>query len=269
MRVMTQSHLHLKALTPLFARVGGKRKEMKKYIQYIPDDINTYLEPFVGGGATFFHLNHNKNVISDVHTELIEFYQSIKEDKMADIYNFMTEHANNEQTYLQIRDHMEINVRLDNAKRFYYLRKTCFRGMSKYDKKGNFNVSFNYRGKCNFTDLKNDKYVDLLKNTTILNSSFEYIFENYNDQNNFMFLDPPYDCKITNYGYCAFGKEEHKRLAECFKATNIRCLMIIGKTDFIEELYDGYIVEQYDKRYDINSIYKNVEGSIHLIIKNY
>ena len=65
---MTQSHLHLKVLTPLFAWVGGKRKEMKKYIQYIPDDIDTYLEPFVGGGATFFHLNHNKNVISDVHT---------------------------------------------------------------------------------------------------------------------------------------------------------------------------------------------------------
>jgi DNA adenine methylase len=96
--------------------------------------------------------------------------------------------------------------------------------MSKYDKKGNFNVSFNYRGTCNFSVLQNEKYVDLLKNTTILNSSFAYIFENYNDQNNFMFLDPPYDCKITNYGYCEFGKEEHKKLAECFKNTNIRCI---------------------------------------------
>ena len=79
-----------------------------------------------------------------------------------------------------------------------------------------------------------------------------------------MFLDPPYDCKITDYGYCAFGKDEHKKLAECFKNTNIRCLMVIGKTDFIEELYDGYIVEQYHKHYDFNK--KNV---IHLIIKNF
>ena len=45
--------------------------------------------------------------------------------------------------------------------------------------------------------------------------------------------------------------------------------MVIGKTDFIEELYDGYIVEQYHKNYDINSINKNVEGSVHLIIKNF
>jgi site-specific DNA-adenine methylase len=81
-----------------------------------------------------------------------------------------------------------------------------------------------------------------------------------------MFLDPPYDCRIKNYGYGEFGKEEHKKLAEYFKSTNIRCLMIIGKTDFIESLYDGYIVEQYYKTYDFNTINKNV---IHLIIKNF
>ena len=85
-----------------------------------------------------------------------------------------------------------------------------------------------------------------------------------------MFLDPPYDSVIKNYGYGEFGKEEHIKLAECFKNTNIRCLMIIGKTDFIENLYDGYITDQYHKRYDINSINKNnVEGSVHLIIKNF
>ena len=78
---MTQSHLHLKPLSPIFMWVGGKRSEMKKYIQYIPDDIDIYLEPFVGGGATYFHLNHKKNVISDVHTELTDFYQCLKEDK--------------------------------------------------------------------------------------------------------------------------------------------------------------------------------------------
>ena len=55
-----------------------------------------------------------------------------------------------------------------------------------------------------------------------------------------------------------------KKLAECFKNTNIRCLMIIGKTDFIEALYDGYITDQYIKKYDIN---KN--DVIHLIIKNF
>jgi DNA adenine methylase len=181
----------------------------------------------------------------------------------------MTTQSNNKETYLQIRDHMEINSPLDNAKRFYYLRKTCYGGLMNYNKKGDFIVNYGHRKTCNFTALQNQNYVDLLKNTTILNSSFEYIFENYNDQRNFMFLDPPYDSKFSNYEYCPFGKEEHKRPSECFKNTHIRCLMIINKTQFIEDLYDGYITDQYLKRYDINSIYKNVEGSAHLIIKNF
>jgi DNA adenine methylase len=170
------------SLLPLFIWLGGKRKEISKYIQYIPTDINIYLEPFSGGAATLFYLNHNKNVISDVHTELTDFYQCIKNDKMLDIHTFMTENNNDKETYLQIRDHMEINSQLDNAKRFYYLRKTCFRGMSKYDKNGNFNASYYYQKTWNLTALKNEKYVDLLKNTTILNTSFEYIFENYDDE---------------------------------------------------------------------------------------
>jgi DNA adenine methylase len=183
----------------------------------------------------------------------------------------MTENNNDKETYYKIRDEMEINFRLENAKRFYYLRKTRFGGMLKYNKNGDFNVGYGYRKNCNFSDLKNEKYVDLLQNSTVLNTGFEYIFENYNDEKNFMFLDPPYhNCKITNYGYCEFGKEEHKKMAEYFKATNIRCLMVIGKDDFIENLYDGYIISQYYKRYDLNSINKKkVEEAIHLIIKNY
>ena len=64
-----------------------------------------------------------------------------------------------------------------------------------------------------------------------------------------MFLDPPYDSEFTDYGYCSFGKEEHEKLAECFKNTKIKCLMIIGKTDFISNLYKDYIVDEYDKKY--------------------
>ena len=84
-----------------------------------------------------------------------------------------------------------------------------------------------------------------------------------------MFLDPPYDCKLSSYGYSQFEKAEHEKLAAIFKATSIRCLMIIGKTEFISDLYSGYIVEEYDKRYLFNNINKKDNNAIHLIIKNY
>lgn len=260
------------ALSPIIKWSGGKQDEIKSFINYIPTDINTYIEPFIGGGALYFYLNHSKNVINDVHIELIDFYNSIKNGYSNDIYKFMEEHPNQESEYYTIRDRFHINNPLDNAKRFYYLRKTCYRGMMRYNSNGGFNIPYGKYKSINFEDLKNPKYEELLKNTDIYNGDFEQIFEKYNDNTNFMFLDPPYDSKFTNYGYCQFGKEEHKKLAECFKNTNIRCLMIIGKTDFISELYSGYIVGEYKKKYRFKLHSGRIGSEIdtkHLIIKNY
>jgi len=106
----------------------------------------------------------------------------------------------------------------------------------------------------------------------IYNKDFSYIFKKYNDENNFMFLDPPYDSKFTDYGYCQFGKEEHKKLFDYFQKTKNKCLLIIGKTDFIEDLYKKYIVDKYEKKYRFkihSGRVGNEINNIHLIIKNF
>jgi len=106
----------------------------------------------------------------------------------------------------------------------------------------------------------------------IFNESFDKIFEKYNSSDVFMFLDPPYDSEFTDYGYCTFGKDEQERLAKCFKETRAKCLMIIGKTDFICELYKDYIVGEYDKKYRFRLHSNRVGDEIntkHLVIKNY
>lgn len=260
------------SLKPLVKWSGGKGDEISKFIEYIPNDYDTYLEPFMGGGAVYFHLSPRKAVITDVHSELIDFYKAIKNKKSDDIYEFMNTHPNNEETYYSVRDNMVINNYLDNAKRFFYQRKTCFRGMLRYNASGKFNIPFGRYKTYNFEILKNKEYEKLFQNTTIECKDFSYIFENYNNENNFMFLDPPYDSEFTNYGYCSFGKEEHVKLAECFKNTNIKCLMIIGKTPFITDLYKDHIVGEYDKKYRFKLHSKRVGDEIntkHLIIKNY
>ena len=120
--------------------------------------------------------------------------------------------------------------------------------------------------------LKNKDYETLLKRTDIIHGSFEEVFNQYDNENNFVFLDPPYDSEFTDYGYCNFGKEEHIKLSECFKKTKNKCLMIIGKTDFIVDLYKDYIVEEYDKNYKFkihsNRVGKEIDTK-HLVIKNY
>jgi DNA adenine methylase len=259
-------------LKPLIKWSGGKSDEIKHFKQYFPVHFNKYIEPFIGGGSVFFHLNPLNAVINDVHKELIDLYKSIHDGKADEIYEFMQNNPNTEETYYQIRDNMTVNSTLDRAKIFYYQRKTCFRGMLRYNKNGKFNIPFGKYKTINYNELKDKRYEDLLKRTEILNTEFENIFELYNDENNFMFLDPPYDSEFTDYGYCKFGKEEHVKLSLLFKNTKIKCLMIIGKTPFIENLYNGYIVNEYDKKYKFKLYDGRIGNEIntkHLIIKNY
>lgn len=259
-------------LKPIIKWSGGKSDEIDNIIPHIPKEYETYIEPFIGGGAVYFRINPKKAVINDVHEELIDFYQNIKDGNSDDIYDFMVEQENTETNYYDIRDKMEIKDTLDNAKRFYYLRKTCYRGMLRYNKKGKFNIPFGRYKNYNFEEIKNKNYFNLLKNTEIYKKDFEYIFEKYNDENNFMFLDPPYDSEFTDYGYCKFDKSDQLRLFECFKNTKIKCLMIISKTNFIEDLYKDYICDEYDKKYRFKLHSSRVGDEInkkHLIIKNY
>lgn len=259
------------SLHPLVKWSGGKGDEIKLFEKYIPK-YTTYIEPFVGGGALYFYSNPKNAVINDIHSELITFYREIGLGNNKKIYKFMEEHPNDEKTYYDVRDNMILNTNLDKAKYFYYLRKTCFRGMLRYNKLGKFNIPFGKYKSINFSDLKNDRYIKLLKRTTIENLSFEKIFKKYNSEDNFMFLDPPYDSEFTDYGYCQFGKEHHKKLAHLFKKTKNKCLMIIGKTQFISDLYDGYIVEEFDKKYRFKIHSGRVGSEInnkHLIITNY
>lgn len=281
------------SLKPLVKWSGGKKDEIRKFEKYIPQDIinpcliypqnqtSIYIEPFVGGGSLFFHLNPKNAVINDIHPELVDLYKSVKKGYGQIIYTFMLNHNNDEETYYRIRDEFQTcslgeeatgNETLQNAMRFYYLRKTCFRGMLRYNKQGRFNIPFGWYKTYNFEDIKNKAYEDLLKRTEICCENFESIFEKHNDERNFMFLDPPYDSEFTDYGYCEFNKTNHIRLAELFKKTETRCLMIIGKTPFIENLYKGYIVDEYEKNYRFKIHSSRIGNEInrkHLVLINY
>jgi DNA adenine methylase len=259
-------------LSPLVKWSGGKSDELAEIIKYLPDSYDTYLEPFVGGGALYFHLRPQKAVINDVHKDLVAFYRSVGAGQADEIKAFMDAHPNEEDAYYDVRDRMTVESDLDRAKQFYYLRKTCYRGMLRYNSSGKMNIPYGRYKTINYSDLSNPAYGELLSRTTILNDTFDRVFEEYNSSDNFMFLDPPYDSVFTDYGYCSFGKEDHVRLAEHFKKTDIKCLMIIGKTDFIAELYKDYIVAEYPKRYKFKLHSGRVGDEInvmHLVIKNY
>ena len=77
-------------MKPIIKWSGGKKDEIKQFEQYIPENYDTYLEPFVGGGSVYFHLNPQKAVISDVHTELVDLYSSIKGGHLDELYQLLS-----------------------------------------------------------------------------------------------------------------------------------------------------------------------------------
>lgn len=259
-------------MKPFIKWSGGKSDEIDLFQKHIPTDYDLYLEAFIGGGAVFFHMEPQHAVISDVHPELIDLYKSIQQGHSKEIYDFMETHPNTEDTYYHVRDKMTIQTPLDNVKRFYYLRKTCYRGMMRYNRNGGFNIPFGRYKKINYSDLNDPKYAQLLQRTEVSCCDFSTIFQKYNDRRYFMFLDPPYDSTFTDYGYCQFGEKEHRQLVECISNTKTRCLMVIGKTPLIEELYGDMIVEEYPKKYRFKLHSGRIDDKInttHVVIKNY
>lgn len=261
----------IKTLLPLVKWSGGKRDEIDKILPHLPASYEVYIEPFIGGGSLYFHLKPESAVINDVHKELIDLYSAIKNGHSSEIYEYMKAHDNTEEVYYKVRATIPADD-VENAKRFFYLRKTCYRGMLRYNRQGKFNIPFGKYKTYNYEEILNEQYEQVLKNTEIYNQDFSFIFDNYDSPNNFMFLDPPYDSEFTDYGYCVFGKAEQIKLNSLFKETKIKCLMIIGKTPFIEELYAGYIVDEYEKKYRFKLHSGRVDDKInttHLVIKNY
>lgn len=259
-------------MKPLFKWTGGKSDELQHIRKHFPVNFDIYIEPFVGGGAVFFDLNPDKAVINDIHPELTAFYRQIKDGNATHLYDAIKDLPVDEEGYYNMRDGFDPVTDFDKALQFYYLRKTCYRGMLRYNRSGHFNIPYGRYKNVKFEELQNTAYTDLLQRTDVLNLDFTQVFEQYNSPDNFCFIDQPYDSVFTNYGYCEFGRAEQESLARCFKDTDIKCLMVVADTDFIRQLYDGYIVESYPKKYRFKIHSGRVNEAInkqHLIIKNF
>jgi DNA adenine methylase len=166
---------------------GGKRNEVKYFKKYYPNSFSTFIEPFFGAGAVYFDLEFSNNVINDIHPESINFLTQLQNGSNKELYDLMASVKNTEEDYDFIRDKYEPENGLQKAFRFFFLRKTCFRGMLKYNSKGKFNIPFGRYKTYKFEELLNPGYTDLLKRTKIYNGDYNLIFDEYDAPNSFVF----------------------------------------------------------------------------------
>ena len=283
-------------MNPMIKYRGGKSKEISHFISNMPENYNRYIEPFFGGGALYFYLEPQNAIINDVNTKLYSFYKQMQEeypsvrkqlDELQMVYEqnqkeyeeLKKKHPEervenkNEALYYKIRDMFNHKIESEylEAVVYFFINKTAYSGMIRYNAKGEYNVPFGRYKNLN-TKLIMDKHYELLKRTEIYNYDYSEIF-NMAGNNDFIFLDPPYDCVFSDYGNEAyrdgFGEDEHRRLANDFANLSCKSMLVIGKTALTEELYGKYIVEEYDKSYAVNIRNRFKADAKHIIVTNY
>ena len=255
---------------PFVKWAGGKRQIIDKLNKYVPDDYNTYYEPFVGGGALLFELSPKNAVINDSNKELMNVYKCLCDEdkfkKMCAILNhYEAEHS--EQFFYEIRDKDKNKKTFDRlsdytrAARTIYLNKAFFNGLYRVNSKNEFNVPFGKKTKVNTYDGGNlitvSNYLTM-NNIKILSVDFEEAVKEAK-KGDFVYFDPPYDSDTStfnSYTEEGFGKEEQKRLAKVFKELSDKgCYVMLSNhnTTLINELYKDYNIHVIEAKRNINS----------------
>lgn len=283
-------------MNPVLKYRGGKSREIPRFLCHIPDDFHRYLEPFFGGGSVYFYLEPDRAILGDINERLMTFYRHLRDHyplMRRQLDALQKQYESNQAAYRQLKEELP-EERVPNANEdlyyhmrnlfnhpdgsyldgvlYFFINKTAYSGMIRYNKNGEYNVPFGRYPHLN-TQLITQRHSDLLQGAELFCADYSQIFR-MAQEDDFIFLDPPYDCVFHDYGNKGqttngFDETEHRRLAADFKNLPCRALMVIGKTPLTEELYGDYIVDEYYKNYSVNIRNRFHNDSIHIVVKNY
>lgn len=270
-------------VTPVVKWVGGKRQLLGNITKYIPK-YTTYYEPFLGGGAVLFELQPNRAIVNDINSELVNLYNVIKTD-VDSLIEDLKKHTNEEDYFYSIReldrDTEKYNQlsRVEKASRIIYLNKTCYNGLFRVNKAGEFNTPFgNYKNPNIVNEITLRAVSNYLNKTkvTILCTDFVEALKGAG-KDSFVYLDPPYDpvsltASFTGYDKGGFSKNEQIRLKETcdnLHKKGVKFLLSNSATDFIKDLYKNYKIEIIQAKRAINSK-PDKRGEIdEVLVRNY
>lgn len=260
---------------PFLKWAGGKTQMLTDLEKFLPFEFEKYIEPFIGAGALFFHLNSEMNVISDANAELIDTYKVIR-DSPDELIEKLQEYKNEEKFFYKVREIDPNNLsKVERAARVIFLNKTCFNGLYRVNKKGHFNTPFGHRKNPLISDAETIMNASLkLSNTTILNDDFEIVLNNYASPKDLIFLDPPYEpiseyADFKRYTKDFFSQEDQIRLKNQFdRLVEIGAYPILTNSDapFILDLYKDYRIEIVETRRSISSNAKTRKGRDIIVI---
>ena len=269
-----------KAPKPFVKWAGGKRQLVNLLIENAPATYNTFIEPFIGGGALLLNLMPQNAIISDINSELINAYMVISED-FEGLLTSLQLHRNEEDYFYTVRaQDLSTMTKIERASRFIFLNKTCFNGLYRENSKGKFNVPFGRYKNPNIDDRANLEATS----SYLINSNVKIFCQDFKSTANmakegdFVYFDPPYHpasqtASFTKYTKGDFTAKDQQELAGTFRIlANRGCNVMLSNSNvpFIKELYKEFNVVEIEASRFINcKADKRGKGLYEVLVKSY
>lgn len=196
------------------------------------------VEPFCGGLSVVLNLVPEQALLNDVNPHLINFYEQVKRGLTISI-----ETKYDATLYYKHRERFNELIRINQgagneaAQLFYYLNRTCFNGLCRFNRSGAFNVPFgSYSPTLKYAD-NFDQYQATLREWTFSNVDFEDLRLRPDD---FVYADPPYDVEFTSYSQGGFSWRDQERTAKWLAGHPGPVILSNQKTKQIVELYRDF-----------------------------
>lgn len=237
---------------PILKWAGGKTQMLGELMPRVPKTYGRYIEPFFGGGALFFSLKPENAIIADSNPELINMYLQVAHH-VDDVIECLQKYENTSEMFYEVRSlDWQTLPKAEAAARTIYLNKTCFNGLYRVNRSGQFNTPF---GKY-----KNPKICDIdalrlaseaLRKADILCGDYILVLEHYAQPGDFVFLDPPYlpiseNSDFKRYTKEQFYEDDHVELAKMIDTLHERgCYVILTNSNhpLVHQLYEQYKIE--------------------------
>ena len=245
---------------PFLKWAGGKGQLLPTLTRCLPKTFRRYHEPFVGGGALFFHLHQLTKLrhgatLSDRNPELVDCYAVIKEEVelLIEALSELAPRYNDREFFYEIRGrdrepgYFERTSRLERAARTIFLNRTCYNGLYRLNKKGFFNAPFGNYKKPRVLNPENLRAVSAaLRDVELVVSDFTSIVERVH-AGDLVYFDPPYvpisaTASFTNYTGHGFGEVEQRALAKVFGELQAKdCFVMLSNSysPLARELYEN------------------------------
>ena len=212
---------------PILRWAGSKRSALRYLENYWDPRFGRYIEPFCGSAALFFKVEPNSAILSDLNSDLIQFYKHCRTRRRA-VWNIATAIPFEERTYYNIRqEYNEIVPSVRKSALFYYLNRACFNGIYRTNKSGGFNVPFSGKKILGFPEYSDfENRCNSLNSVEFLSLDFEKLIIENVKKNDFVFMDPPYATSkkrtFAEYDKGSFEGSDLERLMNCMELIDNR-----------------------------------------------